>query len=72
MWIVWIASFYDTIFQKRITISVLIDILSRITWAVGSLSVGVAVSLITACSCFFFIGAVFVATTLIFSRIRSF
>ena len=72
MWIVWMASFHDTIVQKRATISALIDTLSGITWAVGSLSVGIVVSLITARSCFFFIGAVYVVTALIFSRIRSF
>jgi MFS family permease len=72
MWIAWMASFHDTIVQKRATISALIDTLSGITWAIGSLSVGVVLSLITARSCFFLIGAVYVATALIFSRIRSF
>ena len=72
MWIVWMASFHDTIVQKRATICALIDTLSGITWAIGSLSVGVVLSLITARSCFFLIGAVYVVTALIFSQIRSF
>lgn len=71
MWIVWMASFHDTVKQKRATTSALIDMLSGVTWTLGSLSAGFIVYVITSRRCFFLIGAIYIFAVLIFSRIGS-
>lgn len=71
MWIVWMASFHDIIKKKRATISAFIDTLSGITYAAGSFIAGFAVGIITARRCFFIIGAIYLLTAFIFSRIKS-
>jgi MFS family permease len=71
MWLVWMASFHDIIKRKRATISAFIDTLSGGTYAVGSFLAGFLVSVVTARRCFFLIGAIYIFTAFIFSRIRS-
>lgn len=71
MWLVWMASFHDLIKRKRATISAFIDTLSGGTYAVGSFLAGLLVSVVTARRCFFLIGAIYIFTAFIFSRIQS-
>ncbi len=71
LWIVWMASFHDTVKGKRATISAFVDTLSGVTFALGSFAAGFLVGAITARRCFFLIGAVYLATGFIFSRIKS-
>ena len=71
MWLVWMASFHDIIKRKRATISAFIDTLSGGTYAMGSFLAGFLVSFVTARRCFFLIGAIYIFTAFIFSRIRS-
>jgi MFS family permease len=70
MWIVWMASFHDTVKEKRATLSALIDMLSGITFALGSFSAGFLMSVVSARKCFFLIGAIYLFTVFIFSRIK--
>jgi MFS family permease len=71
MWIVWMASFHDAIKEKRATTSALIDTLSGVTWTLGSFSAGFIVYVITARRCFLLIGAIYIFTAFLFSRIES-
>jgi MFS family permease len=71
MWIVWMASFHDIIKRKRATLSAFIDTLSGITYALGAGTAGFVVGIITARRCFFLIGAIYIFTVFIFSRIKS-
>jgi MFS family permease len=70
MWIVWMASFHDSIRKRRATISAFIDTMSGITYALGSFVAGLIVGIITARRCFFLIGAIYIFTAFIFSRIK--
>ena len=64
------ASFHDTVKEKRATLSALIDMLSGITFALGSFSAGFLMSVVSARKCFFLIGAIYLFTVFIFSRIK--
>ena len=70
MWIVWMASFHDTVKEKRATLSALIDMLSGVTFALGSFSAGFLIDIVSARRTFFLIGAIYLLTGFVFSRIK--